>query len=135
MSIYCSFGCIDDESDRPRSRKRPIRYQGSHVLPGEKDEHSGSVDLAYIPPHISRGRRKGSEDGAFWPWLRMGIAEKNMSAGETVILNRKQVEELRDSLNWWLEQSKRGQEFRDNQLYCSRSCKNEELNRGESNNA
>ena len=84
MSIYCSFGCIDDESDRPRSRKRPIRYQGSHVLPGEKDEHSGSVDLAYIPPHISRGRRKGSEDGAFWPWLRMGIAEKNMSAGETV---------------------------------------------------
>jgi hypothetical protein len=108
VSIYCSFGWIDDDRDKPRSRKKPIRYQGSHVLPGEKDEHCGSVDLAYIPPYISQGRRKGSEDGRFWPWLRMSVTEKEMTSGETVILNRWQVEKLRDSLNWWLEQSKRG---------------------------
>ena len=73
MSIYCSFFSVDDENDRPRSRQKPIRYQGSHVLPSEKDEHCGSVDLAYIPPHIERGRRKRSEDAPFWPWLRMEI--------------------------------------------------------------
>ena len=27
MSIYRSFGSIDDEFDRPRSRHKPIRYQ------------------------------------------------------------------------------------------------------------
>lgn len=105
MSIYCSFGGIDDEADRPRSRKKPIRYLGSHILPSEKDEHCGRVDLAYIPPHISRGRRQRSEDGPLWPWLRLGVAERDMTSGETVILNRGQVKMLRDSLNWWLKQT------------------------------
>jgi len=105
MSIYCSFGSIDDENDRPRSWKKPIRYQGSHVLPSEKDEHCGSVDLAYIPPHITQGRRKRPENGSLWPWLRVSIAQENMSSGETVILNRKQVKKLRDSLDWWLGKS------------------------------
>lgn len=105
MSIFCSFGSIDDERDRPGSRKKPIRYQGSHILPSEKDEHCGSVNLAYIPPHISQGSRKGSEDGPFWPWLRVGVAKENMSSGETVILNWRQAKQLRDHLDWWLEYS------------------------------
>ena len=107
MSIYCSFGCIDDDADRPRSRNKPIRYRASHILPSDRDERRGSLDLAYIPPHIARGRRKRSEDGQFWPWLRVGVAAEEMTAGETVILTREQVEKLRDSLNWWLENSSR----------------------------
>lgn len=105
MSIYCTFGSIDDERERPRSRQKPIHYNGSHVLPLNTDEHRGSVDLAYIPAHITQGRRKRPEDGKFWPWLRLDVAAENMSAGECVILTREQVQKLRNSLDWWLNHS------------------------------
>ena len=102
MSIYCSFGGIDDERDRPRSRKKPIRYQGSHVLPSNKDERRGRLSLAYIPPHVRRGKRRRAEDAPFWPWLRIGVVEGEIEFGGTVILTYAQVKKLRDDLDWWL---------------------------------
>ena len=96
MSIYCSFGCLDGDS------KRPIIYQGSNILPHGRSKRGGSVDLAFIPDHISRGTRK-RDDAMCWPWLRVGVAKWDNDAGETVVLDYNQVIELRDSLTWWLE--------------------------------
>ena len=102
MSIYCSFGGIGDVTDKPNSRKKPMRYQGSHVLPSRGDEHCGSVYLAYIPSHIRRGNRLPPKNGNLRSWLRLGVASDDDTTGEVVVLSRKQVEKLHDDLGWWL---------------------------------
>jgi hypothetical protein len=72
-------------------------YQGSHVLPAESDERGGWVDIALIPSHITRdGRDDQPEDEAPWPYLRLGVNE------QTVILTRRNVQEIHESLSWWL---------------------------------
>lgn len=73
-------------------------YQGSHILPMESDPRGGWVNLALIPSHITRdGRDDKSEDETPWPYLRFGVNE------ETVILTRRNVKMIADSLNHWLE--------------------------------
>lgn len=77
----------------------PLVYQGSHVLPTDDDERGGYVDLALIPSHITRdGRDDRPEDGAPWPWLRFGVNH------ETVILTRRNVEQIHKTLGWWLSE-------------------------------
>ncbi len=85
MSIYGSLAAPDDSehtddcaqwekrgdcweiSDRPCDCGQPgspLVYQGSHILPDEKnDKRGGFVDIAEISPHITRdGRDDRSED-------------------------------------------------------------------------
>lgn len=75
----------------------PFVYQGSHVLPSEDDQRGGDVDLACISSHITRdGRDDQPEDEAPWPYLRFGVNES------TVILTRQNVEQIYETLTWWL---------------------------------
>lgn len=104
MSIFCGMKGIGDDFDR-RSQ-RPFRYRGSHIFPSAKDDHAGSIDLAYIGRHITRnGKDDRSDDSPLHPWLRLGVACQDNSAGETVILSRKQVADLAEQLNWFLKES------------------------------
>jgi hypothetical protein len=89
----------------------PWLYRGSHVLPAKSDPRGGDVSLAYIPDHITRD---GRDDGKEGPkdWMRLSVYEpahamdgypdKEMQDA-TVVLNRSQVEALRDALTEWLE--------------------------------
>lgn len=81
----------------------PIEYQGSHILPSGRDKRQGSFGLGAIPPHITRnGRDDAPDDGKLKPWLRVSL---DGVKGRTCILDRKQVEELRDYLSRWLRES------------------------------
>lgn len=132
MSIYCSFGYLDGEhgddcsiwEQEPGQEPgcfaptgtcdcglplQPFVYQGSHVLPGDDDRRGGYIGLADIPDHIERDGRTPPFD-----FLRVDMANvpsdtrfkgrEYVEGGSSVIvLNRPQVEALRDSLNSWLE--------------------------------
>jgi hypothetical protein len=93
-----------DESKPCTCGQSPILYQGSHVLPSNRDRRGGHFHLAAIPGHISRtGRPPLSEDFMpYHPWLRVSI--DGCGDDPTVILDRKQVVALRDELNRWLRE-------------------------------
>lgn len=78
----------------------PIVYRGSHILPSAEDPRGGSVQLAAIPPHISRdGRDDGPDDGVTpWPFLRLSVGQ------EDAVLDEAQARQLRDALDGWLRQ-------------------------------
>lgn len=117
MSVYCSiFGFGYEHSTRCKRVKKirrkvyqqddsqpctcgscPIQYQGSYVLPSNRDKRDGGFGIAAIPSHITRNGRDTPEDGKWRPWLRVHLSN------ETVILTAKQVEKLRDALNDWME--------------------------------
>lgn len=118
MSIFASWGAPSDDehtddcarwekdgdmwdiSDRPcdcGQPDSPLVYAGSHILPSEEDPRGGWVDIASIPSHITRdGRDDRPEDEAPWPFLRFGVNEG------TVILTRRNVEQVAEALNEWL---------------------------------
>lgn len=90
----------------------PIIYEGSHVLPSDDDRRGGWLEVGAIPGFITRD---GRDDGnGLWDWLRIGIGalpsleqyqgKPYMAAGQaTVVLTRRQVQQLRDTLTSWLE--------------------------------
>ena len=97
MSIYQSYLTFDGDEDT----KRPIRYEGSHVLPHSKSKRAGELGIAAIPSHITRNGKDDAPEGRWHPWLRVHI----QAVGDnTVVLTKDQVEELRDALTKWLEQ-------------------------------
>lgn len=126
MSIYSSIPGLDDEhqegcgvwvQQRPGIRiltrdtsractcgrpDAPYRYHGSHILPSEGDPRGGSVGLALIPSHITRdGRDDQPADGTPWPWLRVSVDVRALDPA--AVLNRAQVQYLRDQLTNWLD--------------------------------
>lgn len=75
----------------------PLVYRGSHILPSENDARGGWVDIACINGHITRDARdEGDHDGPPHPFLRFGVNN------ETVVLLPRHVEQIRDTLTWWL---------------------------------
>lgn len=82
----------------PRS---PFVYQGSHVLPAEDDDKGGSVLVCGIPDHITRDGRDDAPEGALKDWLRLSLYPANDK--NAVVLARRHVEELRDTLTAWLD--------------------------------
>lgn len=103
MSVYCSFGVFaaDNEGgDHPP----PLIYRQSHVIPNVNDPRGGSFELASIPAFLARGGYDDSkEDGvACWPYLRVSLVASVPGEG-TVVLDRDQVQALRDDLDGWLE--------------------------------
>lgn len=117
MSIYCSIFDFGFEHSRRCKRIKktgrkqyeqddskpctcgscPIEYQGSHILPSNRDNRKGDFGIAAIPGHITRNGRTRLKDDDWYPWLRVHLEQ------ETVILTAKQVEQFRDALNDWLE--------------------------------
>lgn len=104
MSIYGSLEAPSEDEREDGTVDAPLVYQGSHIPPDERtDPRGGWVDLALIPSHITRdGRDDKPEDAAPWPYLRFGVNES------TVVLTRKHVEEIVETLTWWLRALDRG---------------------------
>lgn len=89
---FCSCGQPD----------APLVYRGSHVLPNPTDRRGGWVDMASIPGFIRVYRDdpdadpKGEDNMPPEPFLRFGVN------GETVILTRRNVEQIQATLTDWL---------------------------------
>lgn len=78
--------------------KAPIAYHHSGHRP-DPTERQGVVEVGGIPGHICE-----QDEDAYCPYLRLGIMEDELSGKEqTVVLDREQVESLRDTLTEWLE--------------------------------
>lgn len=97
----------------------PIIYQGSHVNPDDADPRGGSVDVAAIPnflhPKVRQARcQTGGEDMRFpVEFLRLSVSEDpttyhyGQEGYATVVLDRAQVQKMRDALTNWLETKER----------------------------
>jgi hypothetical protein len=85
----------------------PLVYQGSHVLPSDDDPRGGDVDLSIIPGFIERSPDRpplSDWDQPYHPWLRLSVTDHAEDGRMvTVVLDRWQVERMRDGLNFWLE--------------------------------
>jgi hypothetical protein len=98
VSIYASIPGID--GDAPCGP--PWIYLGSHILPADDDPRGGSVGLALIPSHITRGGRDDQpEDGRPWPWLRLSI--DGCDSDPTVLLDPAQARRLARLLTDWAD--------------------------------
>lgn len=126
MSIWCSsFELSDEGFEEGRDGPAPLAYRASHVFPTLGDFRSGSLDLAYIPgfvtddgwciygvDHTHQERHEDcrceplNELPAVWPFLRVGVEEEDEKDRAVVILDRSQVEKLRDNLTDWLGRTK-----------------------------
>lgn len=99
----------------------PIIYQGSHVNPDDNDPRGGSIDLAAIPnflhPKVRQARwdNPDAEEDMRFPveFLRLSVSEDpatyhyGQEGYATVVLDRAQVEKMRDALTNWLETKER----------------------------
>jgi hypothetical protein len=81
----------------------PIVYQGSHVLPSDDDARGGSVDVAAIPSFIVRDGRDDAQGEGLKDWLRLSVD----ADGDAVVLTRRHVRLLRDTLTEWLDAEER----------------------------
>jgi hypothetical protein len=121
MSIYCSAFGFDEHKPRCAKMRKigvkeyllndskpctcgisPILYQGSHVLPSDKDKRGGDIGFASIPPHITRNGKDNRTKEHLHPWLRFHL---NDGFQDSLVLTRKQVIAMRDALNDWIERS------------------------------
>lgn len=100
-------GVIGDDSDE-RELGSPWIYQGSHLLPAVGDPRGGSVDIAAIPNHITRDGQDDGHEGLH-DWLRLSVEADERTYGGggygEVVLNRPQVEALKEGLANWLDRS------------------------------
>jgi hypothetical protein len=127
VSIYGSLPAPDDdyhEDDCARWEKRgdiwdigdkpcdcgqvgaPLVYQGSHVLPSEEDRRGGHVDLGLISPHVRFWRDNPDASVEDEPDIDTALCEPFLRFGvndATVVLTRRNVEEVYQSLLWWLK--------------------------------
>ena len=103
MSIFCSTFSIGCDWGGNCIRRAPVAYRGSHILPTEKSERGGSIDLAAIPGYIRRPKNDNRPMHPYRPWLRVSVA--GVTPDATVLLDRRQAARLRDELTIWLELS------------------------------
>lgn len=83
--------------------RAPIAYQGSHVLPSDDDPRGGTVDVAAIPDFITRDGRDDARGEGLKDWLRLSV----YADGDAVVLTRRHVRLLRDTLTEWLDAEER----------------------------
>jgi hypothetical protein len=103
VSIYATIpglGNLPDGDDPGIGQ--PWLYLGSHVLPAEEDPRGGTIGLALIPSHITRGGRDDQpDDGAPWPWLRLSLDV--VGDDPCVVLNPAQARHLAAQLADWAD--------------------------------
>jgi hypothetical protein len=93
MSIYATWLMMGEDEDATA----PIVYRGSHVLPSDTDRRGGGFELGAIPDYVDgQGQPTGPHD-----LLRVSVWTDQV--GATVLLDRDQVERVRDQLSVWLE--------------------------------
>lgn len=108
MSIYSTWLTIE----------KPIIYQGSHILPRAKDPRYGYLGVAAIPNHIEREYAGPGlhdflrlstfgKDVTYSPDSKGGYQKEIKEVELDLVLDRKQVEALRDTLTQWLESKER----------------------------
>ncbi len=68
-------------------------YVHSGHMPTRGSTFPNSIELAYVPKHLSRRLS----------WLRLGLRANDGSAIDTVVLDRKAARQLRDQLSRWLD--------------------------------
>lgn len=94
----------------------PVIYQGSHVNPSNADPRGGSLDVGSIPNHCHPDARHDGETDDMThrvDFLRLSLVEDpatyhGLHPGHaTVVLDRAQVERLRDTLTYWLDTEER----------------------------
>jgi hypothetical protein len=76
----------------------PFVYGGSHLVP-DPEARGGWVEVGGIPSHIAHESNLATLEQI--DYLRIGIGVLD-GADFTVLLNRKQVEELTETLQQWL---------------------------------
>ena len=87
----------------------PIVYQGSHVNPSENDKRGGCVLVCAIPNHCHPDARGTDDAGAPVDYLRLKVKEDPATyqfgapGDATVVLTKRHVTELRDTLSVWLD--------------------------------
>lgn len=111
-ATLCAGGEYYRRVDNPCTcgNRAPIIYRGSHVNPADNDPRGGSIDVAAIPNHCHPSVRFSDTDEGPPVWfLRLSVDEDDatyhgMQPGSaTIVLDRAQVAELRDTLTTWLD--------------------------------
>lgn len=84
----------------------PLAYQRSHVLPRADHPRAGYLDLASVAFHIGPDGRydeqRDMDDHHHLPFLRLS-ARGSDEEPDTVVLDRRQAQELRDALVWFCD--------------------------------
>lgn len=80
----------------------PLAYQESHVLPLPEHPRDGRFDLGSVASLIGPNREYRDEYGTHLPYLRVSLRGSDAEP-DTVLLDRKQATELRDSLVWFCD--------------------------------
>ncbi|GAA0853382.1 hypothetical protein ACFQVD_26630 [Streptosporangium amethystogenes subsp. fukuiense] len=91
-SVACSCG-----------QQAPIIYEGSHINPSAEDPRGGAVLFCAIPNHCHPSvRGTDTDDGPSVNYGRLAVYQDD---GEscTLVLDRKQIAQLRDTLTEWLD--------------------------------
>lgn len=96
------------------TEKAPLIYRGSHVNPDARDPRGGYLFACAIPNHCHPSvRGQATDDGPPVNYLRLSMGEDHttyhgMEKGHaTLVLDLRQVTELRDTLTQWLEAEER----------------------------
>lgn len=96
MSNYATRLLLDgDPNSEDGALGPPIIYEGSHVIPSADDARCGWVEIAGIPAFC------GPNPAQLVDFLRLDVSEDN-GCQATVVLDRAQVERIRDTLTDWL---------------------------------
>lgn len=91
----------------------PIVYLGSHVNPDAAHPRGGSLQVAAIPNHCHPDARGTDSAGAPVDFLRFSLDQTPTTRGgpqpgsADVVLDRAQVQALRDTLTAWLDSDQR----------------------------
>lgn len=108
------FSVYEEERSCTCGNEGPIVYQGSHVNPRADDLRGGSLEVGVIPNHCHPDvRGAASDEGPPVEFLRVSMTEHpdtyhGLEPGSaTLVLERGQVERLRDTLTSWLEADER----------------------------
>jgi hypothetical protein len=84
-------------------QRAPIIYQASHINPSAEDPRGGAVLFCGIPNHCHPSvRGTDTDDGPSVDYGRLSVHQDNGESG-AVVLDRKQITDLRDTLTEWLD--------------------------------
>ncbi|MFG2972592.1 hypothetical protein ACGFYY_06255 [Streptomyces sp. NPDC048331] len=112
MSIFATWLLLAEGGDAAA----PLVYQGSHVNPSDSHPRAGWLEIAAIPDHCHPGTRDlpaAPAEGLPVEYLRVSLGRSadtgpgGRSEQATVVLDRGQVERLRDTLTEWLDTDER----------------------------
>lgn len=93
VSVFATLLCMDSVCNvgHPDDPGPPFVYAGSHVLPHVRGaKRGGYLEIAGIPSYVT-------DPPALHDWVRLSVNDADC------LLNRAQVERVRDVLTEWLQ--------------------------------